>query len=69
MAVTLSIKNVPDELAQRLKERAAATTVRCKVSSWPFWRRSENPSRRRIDEIYGLVEALGGKDAAANPPK
>jgi antitoxin FitA len=60
MAVTLSIKNVPDDLAQRLKERAARNHRSLQGELMAILESVDAPSATsRIDEIYDRVRASG----------
>ena len=58
MTVTLSIKNVPDELAQRLKARAARNHRSLQGELMAIIEHAE-PSRRSIDDISAMVDRLG----------
>ena len=60
MTVTLSIKNVPDELAQRLKERAARNhrSLQGELMAILESVAAPRPSSG-IDEIYARVQASG----------
>lgn len=62
MAVNLSIKNVPDELAQKLKERAARNhrSLQGELMALIESIAVEAPANR-IDEIYARVQASGVK--------
>jgi plasmid stability protein len=60
MTVTLSIKNVPDELAQRLKERAALNHRSLQGELLAILE-SVEPPRRSIKDIYEMVKASGVK--------
>ncbi len=60
MTVTLSIKNVPDDLAQRLKERAARNHRSLQGELMAILETVE-PPRRSIGEIYEMVKASGVK--------
>ena len=60
MTVTLSIKNVPDDLAQRLKERAAQNHRSLQGELMAILERAEPPSRS-MREIYEMVQASGVK--------
>ena len=60
MTVTLSIKNVPDELAQRLKERAALNHRSLQGELLAILE-SVEPPRQSIKDIYGMVKASGVK--------
>ena len=59
MTVTLSIKNVPDELAQRLKERAARNHRSLQGELMSIIQSAAAPSSSRLDEIYAKVRATG----------
>ncbi|HME24128.1 MAG TPA: Arc family DNA-binding protein [Acetobacteraceae bacterium] len=60
MTVTLSIKNVPDDLAQRLKERAARNHRSLQGELMAILESVATPtSVSRIDEIYARVQASG----------
>ena len=62
MAVTLSIKNVPDELAQRLRERAARNHRSLQGELMAILEAVTRPiPASRIDEIYDVVKASGVK--------
>jgi plasmid stability protein len=58
MTVTLSFKNVPDELAQRLKERAALNHRSLQGELMAILESAE-PSRRSIKDMYEMVKASG----------
>ena len=60
MTVTLSIKNVPDELAQRLKERAVLNHRSLQGELLAILESAE-PPRRSIKDIYAMVKASGVK--------
>jgi plasmid stability protein len=60
MTVTLSIKNVPDELAQRLKERAALNHRSLQGELLAILE-SVEPPRQSIKDIYEMVKASGVK--------
>ena len=60
MAVTLSIKNVPDELAQRLKERAARNHRSLQGELMAIIEDAGRPVRS-IGEFGRYVDALGIK--------
>ena len=60
MTVTLSIKNVPEELAQRLKERAARNHRSLQGELMAILEAASAPaSVSRIDEVYAHVRASG----------
>jgi len=60
MTITLSIKNVPDELAQRLKERAARNHRSLQGELMAIIESVANPTPpTRIDEIYARVQTSG----------
>jgi plasmid stability protein len=60
MTVTLSIKNVPEELAQRLKERAARNHRSLQGELMAILESVAAPTpASRIDEIYAHVRASG----------
>ena len=60
MTVTLSIKNVPDDLAQRLKERAARNHRSLQGELMAILESVATPTpMSRIDEIYARVQASG----------
>lgn len=62
MTITLSIKNVPDELAQRLKARAARNHRSLQGELMAILESVANTARpTRIDEIYARVQASGVK--------
>ena len=60
MTVTLSIKNVPQELAQRLKERASRNhrSLQEELMVILEFVAAPRPSSR-VDEIYARVQASG----------
>jgi antitoxin FitA len=58
MTVTLSIKNVPDELAQRLKARAARNHRSLQGELMAIIEHAE-PPRRSIEDISAMVDRLG----------
>jgi plasmid stability protein len=60
MAVTLSIKNVPDDLAQRLRERAARHHRSLQGELMAILEGVE-PPQRSISDIYEMVKASGVK--------
>jgi plasmid stability protein len=60
MTVTLSIKNVPDDLAQKLKERAARNHRSLQGELMAIIEAAE-PPKRSIREIYAMVKASGVK--------
>jgi antitoxin FitA len=57
MTVTLSIKNVPDELAKRLKARAARNHRSLQGELMAIIEQAERP-RRSIDELVAMVDRL-----------
>jgi plasmid stability protein len=60
MTITLSIKNVADELAQRLKERAARNHRSLQGELMAIIESVANPAPpAMIDEIYARVQASG----------
>ncbi len=60
MTVTLSIKNVPEELAQRLKDRAARNHRSLQGELMAILELvAIPPPGSRIDEIYAHVQASG----------
>ena len=60
MTVTLSIKNVPEELAQRLKDRAARNHRSLQGELMAILESVAIPApASRIDEIYAHVQASG----------
>jgi antitoxin FitA len=62
MTVNLSIKNVPDDLAQRLKERAARNHRSLQGELMAILEAVTQPApASRIDEIYAMVKASGVK--------
>ena len=62
MTVNLSIKNVPDDLAQRLKERAARNHRSLQSELMAILEAVTQPvPASRIDEIYALVKSSGVK--------
>ena len=58
MPVNLSIKNVPDDLAQRLKERAARNHRSLQGELMAIIEQSA-PFIRSIDDLAAMVERLG----------
>ena len=60
MTVTLSIKNVPDELAQRLKERAARNHRSLQGELMSILEEAGRPVRS-IEEFVRYVDRLGVK--------
>ena len=60
MTVTLSIMNVPDDLAQRLKERAARNHRSLQGELMAILE-SVEPPRRSIREIYEMVKSSAVK--------
>jgi plasmid stability protein len=61
VTVTLSIKNVPEELAQRLKERAARNHRSLQGELMAILEAVEPPPRRSIKDIYAMVKESGVK--------
>ena len=39
MPVSLSIKNVPNDIAEKLRSRAAKVIVPCKENCLPYWKK------------------------------
>ena len=58
MTVTLSIKNVPDELAQRLKERATRNHRSLQGELMAIIEGAA-PRVRSLDDIAAMVDRLG----------
>jgi antitoxin FitA len=58
MTTTLSIKNVPDQLAQRLKARAARNHRSLQGELMAIIEHAE-PPRRSIEDISAMVDRLG----------
>ena len=58
MPVTLSIKNVPDELAQKLKERAARNHRSLQGELMAIIEQAAPPVRS-LDEFAAMVDRLG----------
>jgi plasmid stability protein len=58
MTITLSIKKVPDQLAQRLKARAARNHRSLQGELLAIIEQAE-PPRRSIDDISAMVDRLG----------
>jgi plasmid stability protein len=63
MTVTLSIKNVPDELARRLRERAARNHRSLQGELMAILESVETP-RRSVDDVARVVERLGIRTSA-----
>jgi antitoxin FitA len=62
MPVNLSIKNVPDDLARRLKERASRNHRSLQGELMAILESMADPTPvSRIDEIYAKVQASGVK--------
>ena len=62
MTVNLSIKNVPEDLAQRLKERAARNHRSLQGELLAILEAVTQPiPASRIDEIYAVVKSSGVK--------
>jgi plasmid stability protein len=62
MTVNLSIKNVPEDLAQRLKERAARNHRSLQGELMAILEAVTQPiPASRIDEIYAVVKSSGVK--------
>ena len=60
MTITLSIKNVPEDLAQRLKERAARNHRSLQGELMAILESVDvHTPVSRIDEIYARVQASG----------
>ncbi len=61
MAVTLSIKNAPDPIVERLKERAIRNHRSLQGELMAIIERAaeETPVRRSVAETYASVRALG----------
>jgi antitoxin FitA len=57
MTITLSIKKVPDQLAQRLKARAARNHRSLQGELLAIIEQAE-PPRRSIDDISAMVDRL-----------
>ncbi len=67
MPVTLSIKNVPDEIAQRLRERAARNhrSLQGELMAMLEEAAAPPPQRKKsIQEIYEEVQASGLRSAS-----
>jgi antitoxin FitA len=61
MAVNLSIKNVPEELAQRLRERARRNHRSLQGELMAIIEEEMMPRRMTVDEAYQRVQELGLK--------
>lgn len=61
MPVNLSIKNVPDELAQRLRERARRHHRSLQGELMAIIEEEMAPRRLTIDQAYQRVQELGLK--------
>jgi plasmid stability protein len=60
MPVNLSIKNAPDELVQRLRERAARNHRSLQGELMAIIEEAVQPQRRRsVDEVLAEVRKLG----------
>ena len=72
MTVTLSIKNVPDELAQRLKERAARNHRSLQGELMAIHRRCAADPSAIIGEFARFVDQLGIRtpsESASDDPR
>ncbi len=59
MAVNLSVKNVPDEIAEKLRERAKRNHRSLQGEMLAVLESSVEPRRLTVDEVYRRVKALG----------
>lgn len=59
MAVSLSIKNVPDEVAERLRSRAKLNHRSLQNELLAILEESVAPERLTVDELYDEIKALG----------
>lgn len=60
MAVTLSVKNVPEKLAERLRQRAAANHRSLQGELMAILEEAAEPSLS-VDDVAGIVKRLGLK--------
>lgn len=68
MPVNLSIKNVPDELVEKLRERAKRHHRSLQGELMAILEEALNPRRLTVEEAYKKIRALGlatGDEAAA----
>jgi len=63
MPVNLSIKNVPDELVQRLRERAKRRHRSLQGELMAILEEALSPKRLTVEEAYRKIRALGVKTA------
>lgn len=61
MPVNLSIKNVPDELVQRLRERAKRRHRSLQGELMAILEEALSPKRLTVEEAYRKIRALGVK--------
>jgi len=61
MPVNLSIKNVPEELAQRLRERARRHHRSLQGELMAIIEEEMTPRRMTVDQVYQRVQELGLK--------
>ncbi len=59
MPVNLSIKNVPDELVERLRERAKRHHRSLQGELMAILEEALNPRRLTVEEAYKKIRALG----------
>ena len=59
MSVSLSVKNVPDELAERLRARAKQNHRSLQGEILAILEESAPPRRLTVDEVYQQGRALG----------
>lgn len=59
MSVNLSIKNVPDELAERLRERARRHNRSLQGELITILEEAVEPRRITVEELHERVKALG----------
>ncbi|MBC7098746.1 Arc family DNA-binding protein [Candidatus Bipolaricaulota bacterium] len=61
--MNLSIKNVPDELVQRLRERAKRRHRSLQGELMAILEEALSPKRLTVEEAYRKIRALGVKTA------
>jgi plasmid stability protein len=68
MPVNLSIKNAPDDIVQRLRERAARNHRSLQGELMAIIEEAVKPQRRSVDEVWAEARKLGlpGRDESAD---
>jgi plasmid stability protein len=59
MTVNLSVKNVPDEIAEKLRERAKRNHRSLQGEILAVLESAVEPRKLTVDEVYRRVKALG----------